>query len=214
MLKSTDMLLKRLLENHSCLAELEPALRASFNMLSQCFLNKHVLYVCGNGGSAADAQHIVGELMKSFIKKRKVPDELAKALAEKYPEDAVFILDNLQGALPAHSLMGDIALTTAYMNDVCPEMVFAQQVSGYMKPGDVLWGITTSGESKNIVNAFKVADALGLDTLLLTGKNSSAATKISKVTIAVPETETYRVQELHLPIYHTLCMMLENEFFN
>lgn len=212
-LNSSLHILHNLYAEYPCLAELDDAIREAFKMLRRCFANGHRLYLCGNGGSAADAQHIVGELMKSFVKKRQLSETFKNDVWKKYPDDAEYFLKNLQGALPAHSLTGEFSLLTAFMNDVEADMVFAQQVYGYMKPGDVLWGITTSGNSKNILNAFKVADAMNIDTMALTGKDGGLIRQVSKLTIMVPEIQTYRIQELHLPIQHALCMLLENEFF-
>lgn len=213
MLASTEALLENLFERYACLHDQKNVIRAAFDMLYRCFAQGNTLYLCGNGGSAADAEHIVGELMKSFVKDRRISAVLEHALAEKYPQEADFFIHNLQGSLPVHSLTSNNILMTAYMNDVCPEMLYAQQVTGYMRRGDVLWCITTSGKSKNIINALKMADAMGMDTLVLTGAVCEEIKQISKITITMPETETYKIQELHLPVYHMICLMLENEFF-
>jgi D-sedoheptulose 7-phosphate isomerase len=164
------------------------------------------LLVCGNGGSAADADHIVGELMKGFYKKRSLPAEEASKLGEyaRY----------LQGALPAIALTQHAALSTAFLNDVNPEMGFAQQVYGYGRDGDVLLGISTSGNSKNVCNAVRVAMNLGIKTIGLTGRKGGRLSEISDVCIGVPADITADIQELHLPIYHTLCAMLEELFFD
>lgn len=168
--------------------------------------------VCGNGGSAADSLHIVGELMKSFCNKRILPKENRKKLSE-YGEDGKRLADSLQGALPAVSLINESSLSTAFLNDVNPEMVFAQQVFGLGKKGDILLGISTSGNAKNVHYASIAAKSKELHVLSLTGKDGGLMKQISDVTITVPESETYKIQELHLPIYHAICRALECEFF-
>jgi D-sedoheptulose 7-phosphate isomerase len=214
MLTDTRDMLAHLLQRYPALVQQQSNIEAAFEVLRSCFKNGGGLYVCGNGGSASDAQHIVGELMKSFVRKRRIPEQLIAGLKERYPEDSAYLIRHLQGALPAYSLTDHTSFNTAFINDVCADMVFAQQVTGYMKQGDVLWGITTSGNSQNVVNAFKVAGAMNMETIALTGAGGGRIKDLSCVTISVPETETYKVQELHLPIYHTLCLMLENEFFS
>ena len=161
------------------------------------------ILVCGNGGSAADADHIVGELMKGFLKDRKVTDE-------RIPQD---LREKLQGALPAISLSAHTSLMTATINDNDADMIFAQQVYGYANENDLLITISTSGNSKNVINAVKVAKALGVKVVALTGKAGGALKEMADVTICAPSTETYKIQEYHLPIYHYLCAKVEEEFF-
>ena len=161
------------------------------------------ILVCGNGGSSADADHIVGELMKGFLKSRKVTDE-------RIPQE---LREKLQGALPAISLSAHTSLMTAAINDNDADMVFAQQVYGYAKDNDLLIAISTSGNSKNVVNAVKVAKSLGIKTIALTGETGGELKQLADVTICAPSTETYKIQEYHLPIYHYLCASVENEFF-
>lgn len=161
------------------------------------------IMVCGNGGSAADCEHIVGELMKGFHLKRTVSDE-------RIPEN---LRNGLQGALPAISLPSQIGVLSAFSNDADPEMMYAQLVYGYARENDLLLAISTSGNSNNIVNAVSVAKSLGLKTIALTGKNPSELSETADITINAPSNETYRVQEYHLPIYHYLCAMLEKYFF-
>ena len=182
-------------------------------MLEASYAAGRKLLVCGNGGSASDSEHIVGELMKEFKLKRKVYSDHAAALMEIDPELGKVLAENLQGALPAISLTGHSSLQTAFMNDAVPELVFAQQVNGYGKPGDVFLGISTSGNSKNVLYAAVNAKAKGMKVIGLTGAKENKLEKLADVCIHVPETETYKIQELHLPVYHTLCMMLENLFF-
>jgi len=185
----------------------------AYRILEHCFENGGKLLVAGNGGSAADAEHIVGELMKGFKLPRKLPDEFASKLKAVDPNLGSILAENLQSALPAIALDGHPALTTAYMNDCEPLLCFAQQVNGYGKNGDVFFGISTSGNSKNILYAATVAKARGMKVIGLTGENASKLSQIADVCIRVPATETYMVQELHLPIYHCMCLMLETRFF-
>lgn len=171
------------------------------------------LLVCGNGGSAADSEHIVGELMKGFNKKRPVEPAFREKLVDLYAEEGNLLADNLQGALPAISLTSQTALLTAFSNDVAPEMVFAQQVFGYGSRGDILLGISTSGNSVNVINALMVAKAIGMDTIALTGRDGGKMAEIADVSIVVPQVKTPKIQERHLPIYHTICSIVEEELF-
>lgn len=186
---------------------------ATFEMLTEAYSNGHKLLVSGNGGSASDSEHIVGELMKEFKLKRQVFCEQAAALKEIDAELGQTLAENLQGALPAISLTGHSSLTTAFMNDAMPELVFAQQVNGYGKLGDVYLGISTSGNSKNVLYAAVAAKSKGMKVIGLTGAKENKLMKYADVCIRVPETETYKIQELHLPVYHCLCLMLEERFF-
>lgn len=185
----------------------------AYELLEAAYSNGRKLLVCGNGGSASDSEHIVGELMKEFKLKRKVYSDHAAVLKEIDPELGQTLAEHLQGALPAISLTGHSSLQTAYMNDAVPELVFAQQVNGYGKPGDVFLGISTSGNSKNVLYAAVNAKAKGLKVVGLTGAKENKLMKYADVCIRVPETETYKIQELHLPVYHCLCLMLEDHFF-
>lgn len=197
--------LELLLSRYPVLEPCKQDLEHAYCLLKETYENDGKLLVCGNGGSAADADHITGELMKGFYKPRKLPDQQI----EKYGMNGQF----LQGALPCIALTQHSALFTAYLNDVKPEMVFAQQVYGYGKPGDCFMGISTSGNAANVCAAAEVAKAGGLYCIGLTGKQGGRLAQISDVTIRVPETVTAFVQELHLPVYHTLCAMLEEHFF-
>lgn len=185
----------------------------AYNLLEDAYSKGRKLLVCGNGGSASDSEHIVGELMKEFKLKRKVYSDQATALKAIDPELGQLLADNLQGALPAICLTGHSSLTTAFMNDANADLVFAQQVNGYGKPGDVFLGISTSGNSKNVLYAAVNAKAKGLKVIGLTGAKESKLMKYADVCIRVPETETYKIQEYHLPVYHCLCLMLEEKFF-
>lgn len=186
---------------------------SAFDLLSDSYRSTGKLLICGNGGSAADAEHIVGELMKGFKNPRRLDGQYQERL--KNVDDVLGdrLADQLQGALPAIALDGHSALTTAYMNDCDPLLCFAQQVNGYGKEGDVLLGISTSGNSKNVIYAAVTAKAKGMKVIGLTGKKDSKLSELADVCIQVPETETYKIQELHLPVYHCLCLMLEEEFF-
>lgn len=183
----------------------------AFFLLRECFSSGNKLLACGNGGSAADADHIVGELMKGFYLKRELTGEVYTRAAVAFGDGAEPRL--LQKALPAIALTNQNALFTAFCNDVEPDLVFAQQVLGYGKRGDVLVAISTSGNSKNVCNAVKLARQLGLRTIALTGPGESTLSKLCDATIACPGESTAQVQECHLPVYHTLCAMAEAEFF-
>lgn len=185
----------------------------AYQILEESYTNDGKLLVAGNGGSAADAEHIVGELMKGFVNPRKLEAEYSDALITVNKELGRVLSENLQGALPAIALDGHLALTTAYLNDCEPLLCFAQQVNGYGKKSDVFLGISTSGNSKNILYAATVAKAKGMKVIGLTGEKDSKLSEISDTCIQVPETETYKIQELHLPVYHCLCLMLEDTFF-
>lgn len=202
-----------LIERYPKLDVCKEDIKKAYKLLEAAYSNGRKLLVCGNGGSASDSEHIVGELMKEFKLKRKVYSDHAAALKAIDPELGQVLADNLQGALPAISLTGHSSLQTAYMNDAVPELVYAQQVNGYGKEGDVLLGISTSGNSKNVLYAAVNAKAKGLKVLGLTGAKENKLMKLADVCIRVPETETYKIQEYHLPVYHCLCLMLEEKFF-
>lgn len=208
-----EELLNLLIERYPKLEVCKEDIRKAYELLETAYQKGRKLLVCGNGGSASDSEHIVGELMKEFKLKRKVYSDHAAALKAIDPELGQVLADNLQGALPAISLTGHSSLQTAYMNDAVPELVFAQQVNGYGKEGDVLLGISTSGNSKNVLYAAVNAKAKGLKVIGLTGSKENKLMKFADVCIRVPETETYKIQEYHLPVYHCLCLMLEEKFF-
>lgn len=185
----------------------------AYLVMEKCYSSGGKLLVAGNGGSAADAEHIVGELMKGFKHPRKVTEDYAQKLKSVDPELGTALAGNLQGALPAIALDGHIALSTAYMNDCEPTLCFAQQVNGFGCAGDVFLGISTSGNSKNILYAATVARAKGMKVIGLTGAKDSKLSAMADVTVKAPNSETYMIQELHLPIYHCWCLMLEDRFF-
>lgn len=207
--KHIDLLVRRYPILSACADDIANA----YEVLETTYSNEGKLLVCGNGGSASDSEHIVGELMKEFKLKRKVYAKQCEAMKAIDLEMGTTLAENLQGALPAITLTAHSSLTTAYMNDSEPLLVFAQQVNGYGKQGDVFLGISTSGNSKNVIYAAITAKARGLKVIGLTGAKESKLMELSDVCIRVPETETYKIQELHLPVYHCLCMMLEDHFF-
>jgi D-sedoheptulose 7-phosphate isomerase len=171
------------------------------------------ILIAGNGGSAADSEHIVGELMKSFVRKRKLPDDYVARLDQINPEIAQFLASRIQPGLPAIALTGHISLSSACINDIDGTTVYAQQLYGYGKSGDLFIGISTSGNAKNVLYAAVAAKAKGLSVLALSGGTGGKLVEYADVSIIVPETETYKIQELHLPVYHTLCLMVEEYFF-
>lgn len=202
-----------LVERYPSLESAKNDIVAAYLLLEESYENGGKLLVAGNGGSAADAEHIVGELMKGFKMPRKPEADFAEKLVAENQELGSVLAENLQGALPAIALDGHPALSTAYMNDCEPLLCFAQQVNGYGKAGDVFLGISTSGNSKNVLYAATTAHAKGMKVIGLTGAKDSKLKDMSDVCIKVPQTETYMIQELHLPIYHCLCLMLEDKFF-
>ena len=205
--------LELLIKRYPQLAVCKVDIAKAYELIEKCYANGGKLLVAGNGGSAADAEHIVGELMKSFKNPRKLPKEYADRLIAINSELGKTLAENLQGALPAIALDGHPALSTAYQNDCEPLLCFAQQVNGYGNPGDVLIGISTSGNSKNVLYAAVTAKAKGMKVIGLTGQKESKLSATADVCIRVPETETYMVQELHLPVYHALCLMIEEHNF-
>ena len=205
--------LNLLIERYPKLAVCKEDIKKAYELFEAAYSNGRKLLVCGNGGSASDSEHIVGELMKEFKLKRKVYSDQAVALKAIDTELGQVLADNLQGALPAICLTGHSSLTTAFMNDANADLVFAQQVNGYGKAGDVFLGISTSGNSKNVLYAAVNAKAKGLKVIGLTGAKENKLMKYADVCIRVPETETYKIQEYHLPVYHCLCLMLEEKFF-
>ena len=208
-MKQIDLLTERYPKLSPCAEDILKA----YETLEQAYAQGRKLLVCGNGGSASDSEHIVGELMKEFKLKRKIYAGQADAMKAIDPYMGDYLANNLQGALPAIALTGHSALSTAFMNDSESVLVFAQQVNGYGKPGDVFLGISTSGNSMNVIYAAMTAKARGLKVLGLTGQRESRLSRLADVCIQVPETETYKIQELHLPVYHCLCLMLEERFF-
>ena len=209
LVKHINLLLERFPNLLVCKDDIEKA----YDLLEEAYTAESKLLVCGNGGSASDSEHIVGELMKEFRLKRKIYSDQAYAMRAIDPEMGEVLAENLQGSLTAITLTAHSSLTTAFMNDSEPVLVFAQQVHGYGKAGDCFLGISTSGNSKNVLYAAVTAKARGLKVIGLTGAKENKLMKYADVCIRVPETETYKIQELHLPVYHCLCLMLEDHFF-
>lgn len=210
---SSLVLFEKLLCDYSGLLPCKKSIEEAFATLVASFSNKGKLLICGNGGSSADADHIVGELMKGFMLKRKAEKSLVDKLGDLYGEEGEAIGKDLQKGLPAISLSAHQSLFTAFLNDIGATNVFAQQVYGYGKIGDVLLAISTSGNSKNVCNAVKVANVLGVKSIALTGAAGGKLSELCEVSINVPATDTVKIQEYHLPVYHALCAMLEEHFF-
>ena len=213
MKESTTNIIKSLVTRYPTLAKCETAVFQSVDTLIAAFRQDHKLLACGNGGSAADCEHIVGELMKGFLLARRLDEEKQQAIAQAYPDQADFFIRTLQQATPAISLCSQTALMTAFGNDVSSQMVFAQQVLGYGRPGDVLLAISTSGNSENILYAAQIARVQGMTVIGLTGESGGKLRPYCDICIAVPSAITYQIQELHLPVYHCLCACVENELF-
>ncbi len=207
--KHLDLLVERYPKLYACKEDIEKA----YLILEDCYVNDHKLLIAGNGGSAADSEHIAGELMKKFKLPRPVPTDFADKLRTIDKERGENLSKKLEGGLIAIPLVAHEALTTAYINDVDGLGVFAQQLYVFGRPGDVFLGISTSGNSKNVMSATVVARALRLKVIGLTGAKGGELATVADVVIKVPETETYMIQELHLPVYHCLCLMLEDRFF-
>ena len=212
MKQSTRKIIDYLLERYPVLSENESSLICALELMIASYRNGGKMLVCGNGGSAADALHIVGELMKAFVLPRKIEGE-EKELLLSQCEHGALLSSSLQGALPTIALVSEVGLVTAYANDVAPELAFAQQVYGYGKKGDVLLSISTSGNSQNVLYANEVARAKQMKVVGLTGNGGGKMAQQCDACICVPMEETYRIQELHLPVYHVICLALENEFF-
>lgn len=209
MIEHIDLLIQR----YPCLNNCRQDIISAYNILEEAYASGKKLLVAGNGGSASDSEHIVGELMKEFKLKRKIYTAQAERLKNIDEEMGAVLAKHLQGSLPAISLVGEPSLTTAFMNDAVPVLIFAQQINGLGAAGDVFLGISTSGNSKNVLYAAVTAKSKGLKVIGLTGDKENQLMKFSDVCIRVPETETYKIQELHLPVYHCLCLMLEERFF-
>lgn len=202
-----------LIDRYPKLESIKKDIEVAYELIKNMYKDGGKLLVGGNGGSAADSEHIVGELMKGFCKKRKISTDLAEKL-ENINEDLGLELGKcLQGALKAIAITGHTGLTTAFANDVDPNMIFAQQVYGYGDNKDILFCISTSGNSKNLIYAAITAKAKGMKVITLTGKDGGKLKEYSDISIIVPENETFKIQELHLPIYHALCLELEEFFF-
>lgn len=212
MKENTKKILDDLICRYPSLVDNKQDILDAYLLLENAYNSNHKLLVCGNGGSAADSEHIVGELMKCFKKKRAIKPEIDDKLNNLGDEGRI-LQNTLEGSLEAISLTSHLSLSTAFANDKEPSVVFAQQLYGLGKKNDILLLISTSGNSKNCVLAATLAKAMDIKTIALTGKMESKLSNLCDITIKVPEMETFKIQELHLPIYHCLCAMLEDNFF-
>lgn len=210
----TIRIIDRLIERYPVLSVLRSSIIHCVELMATAYRNGNKIMVCGNGGSAADSMHIVGELLKSFVLRRSLPQTMEDRIREEYGELADYYIQNLQQAVPAISLVSETSLFTAYGNDNAADLVFAQQVLGQGRPGDVLIAISTSGNSSNILHAARIARITGISVVSMTGQSGGKLRELSDVLLAVPETVTYQIQELHLPIYHVLCLAIEQELFD
>lgn len=206
-------MLNELLSRYSVLNACVDEIESAKNEIIACYKNGSKLLLCGNGGSAADCDHIVGELAKGFLKQRPLSEDKKKQMLSLCPELTLDVLNKLQVGLPAVSLPSFAGLNSAFCNDVDPELIYAQSVLALAKKGDVLIALSTSGNSKNVVAAALLAKSLGVKVIALTGQSGGKLRHIADICICAPETETYKVQELHLPIYHYLCAQAEAHFF-
>ena len=202
-----------LIKRYPSLAVCEADINETLKLLVDSFGRGGKLLLCGNGGSAADCEHIVGELMKGFMMKRPLDEGLRISMKERCPQLSDCVIDRLQRGLPAISLTSINALNSAFANDVDPELIYAQSVFALGREGDALIAISTSGNARNVCEAARVAKAVGVKVIALTGRDGGDLKKLSDVCIIAPESETYRIQELHLPIYHYLCAEVEKHFF-
>lgn len=200
-------------ERYPKLKSYDKKIKEAYKIMEESYSKKNKLLICGNGGSASDSDHIVSELMKSFLFKRKIEESISVKLKNQFGDDGLFLAENLEGALPAIAVTQHIALNSAFLNDVSGELIYAQQVYGYGEPGDVLLGISTSGNAKNVLAAFKVAKVKSIKTIAITGSNPNQISKLCDVIIQLPSNETTYIQEQTIPIYHLLCSLLEKHFF-
>lgn len=205
--------IKELIERYPALAICEKDICAAASAIIDSYKAGGKLIVAGNGGSAADSDHITGELLKSFVKKRKPDQKFLDALSAIDSDTGSYLSDKLQGSLPAIALTNNSALMTASLNDVDGNVLFAQQVMGFGKKEDVFLGISTSGNSKDVIYALAVAKAIGVKTVALTGKTGGKCKALADISIIVPENETFKIQEFHLPVYHALCLTIEEYFW-
>ena len=188
-------------------------IQKSIDAIIECYKAGGKVMICGNGGSSSDSGHIVGELMKGFLKMRPLSEEKRAEMKKNNPEISDELMDNLQGSLSAINLTENSALVSAFANDCDPKLSYAQQVLGHARKGDVLIGLSTSGNSGNVIDACHVAKALGITTITLTGRDGGILKRMSDIGVVVPEQETFKIQELHLPVYHCICAMVEEYFY-
>jgi len=206
--------MKTLIEKYPLLKQCESQIQLAVDKICAAYENNKKLLVCGNGGSAADAEHIVGELMKGFLSKRELSNEEKEKLITAHAERGEKLAALLQKPLPAVSLVSSVSLATAFANDVAPELIFAQQVYGLGNAGDIFLGISTSGNAENVAFAAVAAKAKNIFTIALTGKDGGKLKNISDLAIIAPSNSTPDIQELHLPIYHYICKAVEQHFWS
>ena len=205
-------MIDNLIKRYPLLNDIKEEIETATKILFDCYKNGGKILLMGNGGSACDCEHIAGELLKGFMSKRKMPNSDASALKQSV-DNADYFVNNLQRGIPAISLPSQSGIISAFCNDVEPDLVYAQLVYAYKGENDVVVGLSTSGNSKNVVNAFKLAKAFNLKTIAFTGEKACALDELSTISIKAPETETYKVQEYHLAIYHAICAELEKMAF-
>lgn len=213
---STAQIIDELIARYGALEVCRTSLFDAVEKICNAFRNGNKLITCGNGGSAADAMHIVGELMKGFRLPREIEKfrpEFVQRAQDLFPSDVEYFKANLQSALPAVSLVGETSLMTAFANDVTPRLIFAQQLFGIGRAGDVLLAISTSGNSDNVLFAVEVAKIMGITVVAMTGRRGGRLRHLSDVSVCVPADSSHTIQEFHLPIYHMICLAAENEFF-
>lgn len=213
MKKKAIMQLDELICRYPALLPCRESIERAVSEIAECYRQGGKLLICGNGGSAADSQHIVGELMKGFALRRRLNKKWLAKFSSVSAAHAGYLAENLQGALPAVSLVSENALSTAFANDVAADIAFAQQVFGMGRTGDILLGISTSGNSANVIYAAVVARALGMRVIGLTGDTGGELSQLCDVCICVPSQVTFAIQEYHLPVYHAICLAVEEEFF-
>ncbi len=205
--------LQKLINKYPALLDISIEIKRACDLLCECARNGNKIMTCGNGGSAADAEHIVGELMKGFRLQRKLSEGQCQKIAALYPSETLALSENLQQAIPAISLVNAVSLNTAFANDVNSDFIFAQQIWGLGLPGDVLIAISTSGNSINVVQATKIARVREMKVIGLTGKSGGTLENHVNITIHAPSKDVAEIQEYHLPIYHCLCSIMEQELF-
>ena len=207
-------MLNKLIERYPLAEEVKNDIEKATEAIIECFEQGGKLLLCGNGGSAADCEHVSGELMKGFLKKRPLSEDQKAEMRKRLPDIGEDILSGLQDGLPAVSLPSMLSFNTAFCNDADPVLVYAQAVLSLGRENDILFAISTSGSSQNVCAAAKTARALGLKVIGLTGQGGGELKSLADICICVPETETYIIQELHLPVYHCICAGVEKHFFS
>jgi len=208
-----NIFLNDLIKRYPPLADLKENIWQTYEIMLESLKNGGTIFTCGNGGSASDSEHIAGELLKGFVLKRELKEDIKFQFSEKFGEDGAKLAGKLQYGLRAISLTSHPAFITAFANDVDADLIFAQQLFGLGRKNDVLIAISTSGNSPNIYNSILTASMIGVKTVLMTGKTGGRCAALVNIALKVPEHEAYKIQEYHLPIYHTLCLMIEDYFY-